>query len=509
MSKPLSDGENLLPLTLGTAGHIDHGKTSLVRALTGVDTDRLPAERERGMTIELGYAALKLPAGRRLSVVDVPGHERFVRAMVAGATGIDLYLMAVAADDGVMPQTEEHAAVLRVLGVGTGVVAITKIDVRDPAAAVAQARELMPDAEIVTCSARSGEGMTELVAALERAASTVSPRAQRNQPAALHIDRVFTIRGAGTVVTGTLWSGTVARRDHLTLLPEDRSVRVRGIQVHDVDVETAVAGQRVAVNLAGVSIGSVSRGDALVGAGSTVHVSTVVDVALELDHELAGRSMRVQVHHGTRDVPARISVLGDHYAQLRLERPLLVAHGDRFVLRRIAPPDTLGGGNVLDAGARRHGGRAEVLERLRRMDRGERGEAAVEPELPAAPPPLDLAPPPAIDPAAEALAERLMAAGHEPPSRTELGADAVHLQVLRQAGIAVRVGRDMYAHRDAVADVRQRVVGIIGAEGSITLARLRDELHTSRKFAQALLEHLDADRVTRRLSDDSRVLRRG
>ncbi len=502
------------PLTLGTAGHIDHGKTSLVRALTGVDTDRLPSERARGMTIELGYAPFALPDGRRLSVVDVPGHERFVRTMVAGATGIDLYLMVVAADDGVMPQTREHAAVLAALGVRDGVVAITKSDARDPAAAVAAAARLLPGAEVVTCSARTGQGVTDVVGALARAAARVRPRASTAAPVVLHADRVLTIHGAGTVLTGTLWSGTISRGDIVCLLPAGREARVRGVQVHGEAVERAVAGQRVAVNLAGVAVTSVSRGDALVSPDSPVHAARVLDAALALAlGQTAGPpARRVQVHHGTRDVAGRLIALTGRHWQLRLERPLLVADGDRVVIRRIAPPDTLGGGIVLDSGARRHGSRADVIERLGRIERGESPEpcadeaqTATEAAAAAARP----APPPALDADAAALAERLRAAGHEPPSRAQLGDDARHLETLRAAGLAVRVGRDMYAHVDAIGEVRERVSDIIRAEGAITLARLRDELHTSRRFAHALLEHLDADRLTRRRPDDSRVLRRG
>jgi selenocysteine-specific elongation factor len=499
------------PLTLGTAGHIDHGKTALVRALTGVETDRLPAERERGMTIELGYAPLALPDGRRLSIVDVPGHERFVRAMVAGATGIDMYLMTIAADDGVMPQTREHATVLEALGVRDGVVAITKSDVRDPEPALAAARRLLPEAEVVACSARTGDGLSDVIAALSRVAAHVPPRASAAAPAVLHADRAFTIHGAGTVLTGTLWSGTIARGDTLTLLPAGRSVRVRGVQVHGAHADAAVAGQRVAVNLTGVPIASVARGDALVGAGSNVRARLVLDVALAL-HEAPGHAAtRVQVHHGTRDAPGRLVALSDRYFQLRLERPLLVADGDRLVVRRIAPPDTLGGGVVLDAAARRHGRRPETLARLARLEAGDEPDPppSQAPECSAAAGSIapTIGPPPPLAPGAVALAQRLLAAAHEPPSQAQLGDDATHLQALRDAGVAVRVGRDMYAHADAVATVRERVVAIIGAEGQITLARLRDELHTSRKFAQALLEHLDAARVTRRRPDDSRVLR--
>jgi selenocysteine-specific elongation factor len=487
--------------TVGTAGHIDHGKTALVAALTGLDTDRLPAEKARGISIELGYAPLVLPSGRRLSVVDVPGHERFVRTMVAGATGIDLYLMVVAADDGVMPQTVEHATVLEALGVDAGVVAVTKADVADPELAMAEALELLPRAEVVACSARTGAGIDDLRAALDRVAVGLPGRGEGPGEAVLHVDRAFTIRGAGTVVTGTLWSGAIAAGDHLVLLPADRPVRVRSVQVHDEPVQRAGAGQRVALNLAGVGVREVARGD-VVAAPGAVAPTRLLDCTLTLRESRHG--MRAHVHHGTREAAARLADLGDGLWQARLERPLLARAGDRVVVRAIAPPDTLGGGVVLDPTARRHGRRPEVLERLQRLRRGE-PEPAPEPDAaPVAEPP---APEPAPLPAsALALEERLRAAGHEPPSETEL--DAGDLRALRDAGRAVRVGRAMYAHPDAVAQVRVRVETIIAAEGSITLARLRDELATSRRYAQALLEHLDAERVTKRMPDDSRVLRR-
>ena len=229
-------------------------------------------------------------------------------------------------------------------------------------------------------------------------------------------------------------------------------------------------------------------------------------------HEAPGRAAtRVQVHHGTRNAPGRLVALSERYWQLRLEQPLLVADGDRLVIRRIAPPDTLGGGVVLDAGARRHGARADLLARLKRIESGaDPDPAPASPAPPPAPLATEAGPPPASPlPDALALAARLLAAGHQPPTLAELGDDAAHLPALRDAGIAIRIGRDMYAHVDALAVVCERVTDIIHAEGSVTLARLRDELSTSRKFAQALLEHLDAARVTRRRPDDSRVLRRG
>ena len=493
------------PLTLGTAGHIDHGKTALIARLTGVDTDRLPEEKARGISIALGYAPLRLPSGRRLSVVDVPGHERFVRTMVAGASGIDLYLMVVAADDCVMPQTREHAAVLAGLGVTDGVVAITKADLADPAPAAEAAAELMGPVEIVACSARTGAGVEAVAAALDRLAARLPGRATAPGDPVLHIDRSFTIRGAGTVVTGTLWSGSVARGDVLELLPDGERVRVRGVQVHDEPVERADAGQRVAVNLAGIERRAVSRGDVL-ASPSAIVPTTVLDATLALRD--ADHGMRVHVHHGTREAPARLASFGDGLWQLRLERPLLVRAGDRVVVRSVAPPDTLGGGVVLDPRARRHGPRPDLVARLERLRRGEPEpepvpDAAAEPEPEPAAPVVET-----LSPAALALEARLRAAGHEPPSEADLGPDAAEIGALRDAGRAVRVGRSMYAHPDAVADVRDRVIAIVESEGAITLARLRDELGTSRKFAQALLEHLDAARVTVRRPDDSRVLRR-
>jgi len=492
------------PLTVGTAGHIDHGKTALIAALTGVDTDRLPEEKARGISIALGYAPLRLPSGRRVSVVDVPGHERFVRTMVAGATGVDLHLMVVAADDGVMPQTIEHATVLTALGVTDGVVAVTKADIADPGPAAEAARELMGGVEVVPCSARTGTGVPDVAAALDRIAARVASRAGAGGEALLHVDRSFTIRGAGTVVTGTLWSGSVARGDVLTLLPRDMPVRVRGVQVHDEPVGRAEAGQRVALNLAGVDRRAVGRGDVLAAAGA-VTPSTVLDASLELRD--ADHGMRVHIHHGTREAPGRLASLGDGLWQLRLERPVLARRGDRVVVRSVAPPDTLGGGIVLEPHARRHGPRPDFVARLERLRRGEPEPEPARAEPAAA---ADSAAPedPQLSAAALALEERLRAAGHEPPSEADLGDAAAEIPALREAGRAVRVGRSMYAHPDAIADVRDRVVAIVESEGEITLARLRDELHTSRKFAQALLEHLDAARVTRRRPDDSRILSR-
>jgi selenocysteine-specific elongation factor len=353
-----------MPLTLGTAGHVDHGKTWLVRALTGVDTDRLPEEQRRGISIELGYAALGLSDGRRLSVVDVPGHERFVRTMVAGATGIDLYLLVVDAGEGPRAQTREHLAVLELLGVERGVAAVTKVDAVDPdraARTVEAVRALVSEAEVVPCSAATGEGLAELVAALGRAASAVERRA-RFDAARLYVDRVFSLPGAGTVATGTLWSGAIAAGDRLRALPSGFAVRVRSVQVHGAEVARAEAGQRVAVGVVAEQRRVLGRGDALVEPDA-YPASYRLDVALD-EREPIPDGARVQVCHGTAAVPARVVRVGDRYAQLRLDRQVVAARGDRLVLRR---ETTVGGGRVLDPAPPR---RPEE-GRLRLLDQGD------------------------------------------------------------------------------------------------------------------------------------------
>ncbi len=497
----LDEGASDAPLTLGTAGHIDHGKSALIRALTGTDTDRLPQEQVRGISIELGYARLVLPSGRALSVVDVPGHERFVRTMVAGATGIDLFLMTIAADDGVMPQTREHARIMEALDLHACVVAVTKSDLADPEVAILEATELFPDVEAIAVSSRTGQGLEALLAALERAAQRIPSRADSRSAARLHVDRSFTIRGAGTVVTGTLWSGTISRGDELVLLPGPRRIRVRGVQVHDQPVQTARAGQRVAVNLTGVAVAEVGRGDVAVALDASISPTYLIDARLDFPGEPAEPGIRIQVHHGTRETPARLAWLSGSFWQLRLEQPLVPAVGDRLVIRQIAPPDTLGGGVVLDAHPRKHGPSRELLVRLERLARGEpdadgqdRGAS-----LGAAAPELAL--PPRLGSAALAAAERLKVAAYEPPLDSEFDAD--DLAALRAAGTAVRVSRQLHYHSEVLDQIRERMVALARAQGgSVTLAQLRDELGTSRKFAQALLEHFDSEKVTIRRGEE-------
>jgi selenocysteine-specific elongation factor len=512
-----------LPLTLGTAGHIDHGKTTLVEALTGKNTDRLPEERSRGISIALGYAELALPSGRGLSVVDVPGHERFVRTMVAGASGVDLFLLCVAADDGVMPQTREHLAVLRQLGVAAGVVAITKSDVADPAAARSEVAELLPGVEAVAVSAVRRSGLDELLAALDRAALAAPSRAEADGPLRLHVDRSFTLRGIGTVVTGTLWSGSVGAGDSVRVLPGGLEARVRSVQVHDRPRDRAQAGQRVALNLAGIGWREVGRGDVVSDPASAFEPTYLIDAALVLEPGTRPltRGARLHVHHGTREAPARVAPLeGDRiepgapvYAQLRLESPLIPARGDHLVLRQLAPPDTVGGGVVVDVAPRKHGGGAAVVARLRAMERGDFvPESSVVSRQSSGP---ESATAPELSDAAVRLAELLAAGGREPRADGDLaeaagvsGSEAADAwRALERAGKAVRVGPNLHFEPAVLAELRAAVVAICERDGSATIAGVRNELGTSRRYAQALLEHLDSEKVTLRRGD-THVLRR-
>ena len=357
-------------LVLGTAGHIDHGKTALVRALTGVDCDRLPEEKARGITIELGFAPLDLPGGARLSVVDVPGHERLVRTMVAGATGIDLVLLVVAADEGVMPQTREHLAICEVLGLDRGVVALTKMDVTDDetaAIAEAEVRELLvrgalAKAEILRVSSRTGAGVDALRAQLEALAAEASARTPRSGPPRLGVDRAFTMRGFGTVVTGTLVGGALSVGESVELLPSGRRARVRGLQSHGAAVEVAAPGARTAVNLQGVEVAEVARGDLLVAADA-IAPTLVFDASVQwfASAQRLEERTSVELLAGTADRRARASPIGvdaiapgtSGFARIHIEgEPLALLPGDRFVLRGFAHTSaggtTCGGGIVLD-----------------------------------------------------------------------------------------------------------------------------------------------------------------
>ncbi|MGH3077994.1 MAG: selenocysteine-specific translation elongation factor [Gaiellaceae bacterium] len=555
-----------MPVTVGTAGHIDHGKTWLVRSLTGKDTDRLPEEQRRGISIDLGYAPLELADGRCLSVVDVPGHERFVRTMVAGASGIDLFLLVVDAGEGARPQTHEHLAILRLLGIERGVVAVTKADAVDEETlelAIEEARELVPAAEAIAVSAKDGTGLDELRAELGRVAEGVE-RDRTDRPTRLYVDRSFSLRGIGTVVTGTLWSGSIGAGDELLVEPGNRPVRVRSVQVHDRDVDRAEAGQRVAVSLPGVERHEVGRGYALVASGS-YPVSYRLDVALE-ELQPIEDDARLQAHLGTSHAVARVVRLGNGHAQLRLSAPVVAARGDRVILRG---ETTVGGAVVLDPAPPRHrdGERIERVERgevaatidapvlvdsLRYVLEGdlqgvERAGAwafsrawldELESELRGrieAADPID----PGVAPPSEPWAgdvlpllpfdrrgAKLYLPGSSPTlaGRTAEAAALEHevevagvratkvpddelARFLEASGRLVRLG-DGYAIGAGAYEVAMDVLLTEArAAGEISLARFRDLLGVGRRDAQLLLERFDADGLTRRVGD-MRVLRR-
>lgn len=368
-------------LILGTAGHIDHGKSALVRALTGVDPDRLQEEKSRGITIELGFAELDLGEGVRFGVVDVPGHEAFVRAMVAGAAGVDVVMLVVAADEGVMPQTREHLAIVELLGVPELIVVLTKCDLVEDdwlelvSADVAESLRGTPyeGAVQVRTSAVSESGLDDLRSVLRDSAR----RVQGGPPddlVRLPLDRVFTIQGTGTVVTGTLWSGSLKAGDRVRILPQDLEARVRSVEVHGREVDVAEAGDRTAVALAGAGAdrARVDRGSMLVTSphwSSSWMITAAVRLLPDIDWTLC-RNQRVHVHHGTSEVLARCALLEGQplepgqsgWVQLRLEEPLAVRVRDRFVIRTYSPVTTIGGGVVAEA----------VPRKRRKLDDGER-----------------------------------------------------------------------------------------------------------------------------------------
>ena len=368
---------------IGTAGHIDHGKTALVKALTGIETDTLPEERDRGVTIDIGFAYWK----DDVTIIDVPGHERFVKNMVTGVCTVDLALFVVAADDGVMPQTREHLGILNLLGVPRGIVVLTKVDlvegdwlelVEEELQEVV-AETFLEDATIVRVSSTTGEGIDDLHEVIEEEIAQIEARTDRGV-FRLPIDRAFSVQGFGTVVTGTVISGAVQVRDELALLPSGKNVRVRGVQTHGRDVEVARVGARAAINLSGVVVDEVSRGDLLAQPGyfeTTYMIDARLHMLPDAPAEVANRT-RVHLLMGPREVLARVILLegeklspGDsQFVQLRLEEPGVAARGDRFVIRRYSPVQTLGGGVVLDPQPVKHRRfRTAVVEMLRELER--------------------------------------------------------------------------------------------------------------------------------------------
>ena len=369
-------------IIIGTAGHVDHGKTCLIRALTGIETDRLREEKKRGITIELGFAYLDLPDGGRAGIIDVPGHEKFVRNMLAGAGGIDLAMLVVAADEGFMPQTVEHLGILSLLGIQDGLVVITKCDMADPEWVEMVKEDVRTHVEgtflegkpVFTVSAYTGQGISELRQTLKELVQKAAEKNMRT-PFRLPIDRVFSVDGFGTVVTGTLIEGSVSNGDMAEILPGGVQARVRNLQVHDRDVETAYAGQRVAINLAGVKKADLGRGDVIARPGS-VRTSLMLDARLQ-NLKNSQRTIltgsQVHLYHGSAVRLCKVVLLdrdalqpGEScYAQLRLTEEIAAKRGDRFVIRFYSPLETIGGGVVLDDLPRRHKrGDQAVLEAL-------------------------------------------------------------------------------------------------------------------------------------------------
>jgi len=376
-------------IILGTAGHIDHGKSSLVKALTGTDPDRLKEEKERGITLDLGFASLDLPGGNRLGIVDVPGHEGLIKNMLAGVGGMDIVMLVIAADEGIMPQTREHLAICDLLHVKKGLIVLTKMDMVDKdwlALVQDEVREVvkgtfLEKAPLVPVSSKTGENLPLLVQELGKLAAEVTPKSS-NGILRLPIDRVFTMKGFGTVITGTLLSGTISAEQEVEILPKGIKTKVRGIQSHSQAAQRAVAGQRTAVNLQGIEKDQLSRGDTIVSAGFFTSTKTL-DATLNL-LEQAPRGLktgsRIRFYNTTQEAIGRITILGtnqvapgeDAFVQLRLEQPVIIQHGDRYILRFYSPMETLGGGMVLNPHTRRHKNATmkESLENLRILEQG-------------------------------------------------------------------------------------------------------------------------------------------
>ncbi len=388
MSRVDGMNENARRAVIGTAGHVDHGKTTLVKALTGVDTDRLPEEKSRGISIELGFAEFRLPSGRSAAIVDVPGHERFIKNMLAGASGIDLVMLVVAADEGVMPQTREHLDIVRLLGVRKGLVVITKSDLADPdwlglvkddVAALVKG-SFLEGAPVIPCSSVTGEGLQHLKSAIDRLLEEVPPRDAESYPR-LPVDRVFTMPGYGTVATGTLVAGRLRVEDRLEILPAGRPCRVRGLQVHGRAVKEAQAGQRVAVNLSGIDRGEVVRGDTLTTAGwlePSQRVAARLGVLPGAPSPLKNLA-RVHFHYGTAETIARVVLLEEDelpqgqtaLARLSTQAPVVVSRGDRFIIRSYSPVTTIGGGTVIASPSSHRRKSREAISDLLARERGD------------------------------------------------------------------------------------------------------------------------------------------
>jgi selenocysteine-specific elongation factor len=496
---------------IGTAGHIDHGKTALVRRLTGIDTDRLPEEKARGISIDLGFANLKTPAGRRVGIVDVPGHERFVRNMLAGVTGIDLVVLVVAADEGVMPQTREHFAIVSLLGVPRGIVVLTKSDlVSDPEWLGLVERDVrdmtrgsfLEGAPVVRFSATTGAGADELLAQIDRLLEESENRPTQ-EPARLPADRAFVVEGFGTVVTGTLWRGRVRVGDELEIQPRGLKTRVRSVQVHGAQVEEARAGQRTAIALHHVEREDVARGQWLIAPGSLA-ASKLLTARLTL---LAGAARplkdrtRIRFHLGASEILARVALLegaelapgASAFAQISLEEPTVAARGDRFVIRSYSPSVTIGGGAVLEPQAARR--RRGDVSRLAVTERGTEDERLVEAFRSAAKP-LDAA---ALGKALGISAERAEAGAAAEAAASRLHALPDRRWVSVEAWEAARG-----AVRDALGDFAKRHPVRWGRAKGELKSQLGKQLDAG-LFDAALASLLDEGTIESR-SDQLRVV---
>lgn len=374
---------------LGTAGHIDHGKTTLIKALTGRETDNLKEEKQRGISINLGFTYFDLPSKKRVGIVDVPGHEKFIKNMLAGACGIDIVLLVIAADEGVMPQTIEHLDILNYLDVKKGIIVLTKCDLVDE-----EFIELVKDdvrektkglfiegAPIVEVDSVSRRGLDELVQKIDEISEDIEEK-KTDAPSRMSIDRVFSLKGFGTIVTGTLIEGKISVDDEMTIYPSEKKVKVRNLQVHGCDVKTAYAGQRTAINLSNIKVSEIQRGD-VIAQTCSVEESMMIDVNISLV-EHCKKSLkhwdRIRIFHGTKQILCRIVPLNEDeiqygesgYAQLRLEEKIVAKKGDRFIIRSYSPMDTIGGGVIIDTAPKKHKIYDEsVIEALKIKEKGE------------------------------------------------------------------------------------------------------------------------------------------
>lgn len=374
---------------IGTAGHIDHGKTTLIKAVTGRDTDRLKEEKERGISIELGFTYFDLPSGRRAGIIDVPGHEKFIKNMLAGAAGMDVVVLVIAADEGVMPQTREHLNILSLLQVDKGIIALTKKDMVDEEwleMIVEQVREevqgtFLSKASIIPVSSITGEGLSELVEEIDRITEVIHEKDNQNI-FRLPVDRAFVITGFGTVVTGTLISGSINEGDKVEIYPQKLETRVRSIQVHEKSVKSAYAGQRVALNLAGIKLEDIHRGDVLAAPGgmeSTMMIDARLEILKDTNKTIDNRD-RLRLYHGTKEVMCRVVLLDREelnpgesaFVQLRLEEQISCMRKDRFVIRTYSPMLTIGGGTILDPNPpKRKRFKEDVIEELKIKEHGD------------------------------------------------------------------------------------------------------------------------------------------